>query len=504
MTDAKGGLLQGMPHPLAQSLIYDPALQADLAHSLPALIDIDAAHVVMLLEQGLISNNSGEMLLAANRELRRRQREGEPVSPRPERHRGLYFVFEREIEELTGGEIPGAGHLGRSRNDIGATIARLRARSGWLTYIASLDELVGTVLETAQKHLHTEMCSFSQMQPAQPSSFAYYLASIATELVEALAQAETVLRAIDTCPMGACAGSGTSVAIRPERVAELLGFTAASKNAAHAVTSRTYIAQGQAQLAISGITLTRFCTDLHQWCCHPFNFFALPDDLVSSSSAMPQKRNPFLFETLRGRYAQAVGGLVNVLTGQKNVPYGNGVEAGTEASSHFFPSMSHCAAANGLLGLLVKSLIANPEPMRELLDQGLTWVTALAEHLALTYSIPFRTAHSAVGKAIRTTQAKSENAQKIVAVALANLADQGFDVPSDPGHLTEQFAKSDILLPAHGGGPAPPVVELRLRELDDRRSEIKAGWSAALARHQAYPKTLDDTIASIVDNGTFR
>src|ERR1700693_440137 len=123
------GRLSSPPNAVLFKLLYESQAATDHAEVLPYLLPIDAAHLVMLERTQLLPRSTAAALLSVNRELcGLLERKGKAI-PLPDQHRGFYFLYEREYIRRLGKQVGGAAHLARSRNDINATVTRLRVRA---------------------------------------------------------------------------------------------------------------------------------------------------------------------------------------------------------------------------------------------------------------------------------------------------------------------------------------------------------------------------------------
>src|SRR5207302_5784651 len=111
--------------------------------------------------------------------------------------------------------------------------------------------------------------------------------------------------------------------------AQLLGFDVGPLHSLDAVASRDLVLRLLAAASIYGVTLSRLATDLFHWNMAEFDFLRLPDELVGSSSAMPQKRNPFLLEHVQGKAGSLVGAFVHAITAMHATPFTNSIAVGT-------------------------------------------------------------------------------------------------------------------------------------------------------------------------------
>lgn len=435
------GRLSKAPHPELHRLLYAPAFAHDARETLPLLLRINAAHVVMLEQCRIIERSAAAALLRANDEIAAAPFEA------PESHRGLYAVFEHELS-VRAGDAAGSVHVARSRNDINATVARLRVRQFLIEIADDLLALQTSLLERASQHASSVMPGFTHFQPAQPTTLGHYLAGVAADLDRAADRLLDVDDRLDACPMGACAGFGTSFPIRPELVAELLGFSAAATSSLDAVASRDFVVDFLSATAMLGVTLTRLASDLQQWASNAYRFLGWPDDFVSTSSIMPQKRNAFVLESIRGKSTTAAGEWVAAMMGMKNTPFTNGIEVSADVVERAGPAAADTSTALRLMTLLVDHMEVDSDVMERAAREGDITATALADVLVRKYGIAFRAAHDAVAKMVST----GTSLQDTLGIRI-----DPADVALDPRAVVEAAVA--------GGGPAPASVARQLETL---------------------------------------
>jgi len=455
-------------------LLVEPQLRNDLPYVLPCLLRIDAAHVVMLTATGILDKAVARDLLAVNRDLDRRFSHGEDVLETPPAHRGLYLLYERQYVDRLGAQRGGAAHVARSRNDINATVLRMRLRGRVLDLLEESLELLTAVHGLAGGQLETTMSAFTHLQPAQPTTLAHYLAAVAAELLRALETVATALDGMDRCPMGAASGSGTPFPIAPAMVADLLGFRAAADNSLDAVASRDYVTTVLAGFANFGVALTRWATDFQLWASHAYGFLDWPDDLVSTSSIMPQKRNSYVWEDIRGQAIHPVGALMQIWLGMKNTPFSNSVEAGSEATAHVWPALDGIEKAVRLTRLLAENVEVRPLRMRSFLHGSGVTMTALADCLVARYGLAFRTAHEAVARLVDGMPDGVESHPEEVRERLEEILHEitGRFVSLGHGLREALDPQAAVLAAAHGGGPAPEAVAGQLARLQERKQRL--------------------------------
>lgn len=469
------GRLSSPPHPELFDLLYRQQFHRDAADVLPWLLRIDAAHVLMLAGRDILPRGVAAGLLEIHQELTARISRGETVLEAPSVHRGLYFVYERHLIERLGSEVGGAAHVARSRNDVNAAVTRLRLRRELLGLLEAGADLLDALLALAAEHAGTVMSGFSHLQPAQPTTFGHYLAAVASELRRSLAQLSGAWDEVNRSPLGACAGLGTSFAIDRERTAALLGFDAVIENSLDAVASRDYAVHVLSPLALLGTTLTRLALDLQMWSSRAYDFLRWPDELVSTSSMMPQKRNAFVLENIRGQAARPAGALLSTLMGLKNTPFSNSVEVSAEATAHLLPAVAAAETAIRLTGLLVRHIRADAGRMLEFLDREETTMTAVADHLVERYHLSFRSAHEAVGRLLREEPPAGRWTAAAVKAGLEEILPElvGRPLIVDAAELGRALdPRAGALAARHGGGPAPESVRIQIARLEDERRAL--------------------------------
>ena len=211
-------------------------------------------------------------------------------------------------------------HTGRSRNDQVATDIRLYLRTEIDQIIAMLGHLQEVLVHNAAKESDTLMPGFTHMQVAQPVSFGHHLLAY-VEMFERDRERMTQLRSrVNRCPLGAAALAGTTYPIDREMTAKLLGFEAVCQNSLDAVSDRDFGIEFTAAASLVMIHISRLSEELVVWMSQRFSFIKLPDRFTTGSSIMPQKKNPDVPETARGKCSRVVGDLVSMAMLMKGLP----------------------------------------------------------------------------------------------------------------------------------------------------------------------------------------
>jgi argininosuccinate lyase len=231
------------------------------------------------------------------------------------------------LETLLTRRIGAAGsrlHAGRSRNDQVLTALRLYLRDA-VEELAIDAEGVATALDgLATAHADVALPGYTHMQPAMPSSVALWASGYSSELRDDAEAIRRTKHRLLKSPLGSAAGYGTPhLAIDRESTSSRLGFALV-----HAPVTAVQLSRGKAeaeillQVALLMQDLGRLASDLLLFYTSEFGFVTLPDAFTTGSSIMPQKRNPDVFELVRGRTATAQASLVEVLGITAKLPSG--------------------------------------------------------------------------------------------------------------------------------------------------------------------------------------
>lgn len=390
-----GRLTEGLT-PRTARIVFGETADADIERDLPFITAVDEAHLIMLAERELIHRSQAVALL---REIGALRANGFASLRGRQAPRGVYTLYEGHLIATLGPDVGGVLHTGRSRNDLKATVHQLQLREPVARLVTGLLRLQGVLLGRARAHKATVMPAYSQFQPALPATYGYYLLGIATSLDRDIAGVLQACAGLRECPLGAASGAGTDVPLDPARTAGLLGFTEPVHHAGYSIASRDAMVRLMSAGVLTGLTLSRLATDLQLWSTQEFGLIRFPDRLVGASSAMPQKRNPFLLEHIKGGAGALIGALTSMLANIKNTPFGNSVEVSTEGTAPVWAAMKRLDDVVQLAMCVVAGACPSEEAMARSADRGFTVATTLANKL-VARGVPFRVAHRVIGRMI--------------------------------------------------------------------------------------------------------
>jgi len=235
----------------------------------------------------------------------------------------VHTALERRLTAAIG-EAGARLHLGRSRNDQVLAALRLYLRDE-VTALAQGARAVAAALdELAAREAATPLTGYTHHQPAMPSSVPLWAGGFAAELRDDALGLGACLRRIDLNPLGSAAGYGVPLLpIDRESTRRRLGFAAVQEPVTAVQLSRGKAeAQVLFEIALTLQDLGRLAADLVLWSSREFGFVTLPEAMTTGSSIMPQKRNPDVFELVRGRTATAQACLLEALAVTAKLPSG--------------------------------------------------------------------------------------------------------------------------------------------------------------------------------------
>ncbi len=285
-------------------------------------------------------------------------------------------------------------HLGRSRNDQVLAALRLYLRDV-VTELAAAADTVGDALHAiAARQGGVVLPGYTHMQQAMPSSVDWWARGFAAEVRDDAEGIRQTLRRINRNPLGSAAGYGTpNLPISREATRQRLGFDSVQEPVTAVQLSRGK-AESQVlfELTLLMQDLGRLATDLLLFYTREFAFVELPAEMTTGSSIMPQKRNPDVFELIRGRSATALACLVEVLSVYSRLPSGYNRDLQL-IKAPLFRGIDVCSQVLAVLPAALEGLRFRPENIR--LDPSIQ-AAARANELVVKEGIPFRDAYRRV------------------------------------------------------------------------------------------------------------
>ncbi|UZH55593.1 argininosuccinate lyase [Salinimicrobium tongyeongense] len=283
-------------------------------------LQASAAHAKMLGKVGLISEAEVKELVEGLRQLQQQVKDGIFVIEEDfeDVHSKIEFELTKKLGD-TGKKI----HTARSRNDQVLVALQLYFKENLQEIISRVNQLINVLLKLAEEHKNSLLPGYTHLQVAMPSSFGLWFSAYAEILVDDLYQLKGALKVVDQNPLGSAAGYGSSFPIDREFTTKELGFSTLKYNVVAAQMSRGK-SERVVTSAIASVanTLSRFSMDICLYMSQNFSFISFPEALTTGSSIMPHKKNPDVFELVRGKSnkLQAIAGEMVLVT--NNLPSG--------------------------------------------------------------------------------------------------------------------------------------------------------------------------------------
>ncbi|MDI6903668.1 MAG: argininosuccinate lyase [Methanocellales archaeon] len=418
---------------------------------------VDKAHVVMLCEQGIISKDDCSVILKALDVIEKNGVASVNIST----HEDVHMAIESKLIELVG-EVGGRMHSGKSRNDEVATCIRIAIRDELLELMCELVGLRQTLLSLAGKHTKTIMPGFTHMQHAQPTTFAHHLIAHADAFERDFDRLVDAYVRVNLCPLGAAALASTGFPINRERTAQLLGFDDLIENSMDAVSTRDFVIECMAAFANTMVDLSRIAEEFILWSTPEFDFIELDDRYASTSSIMPQKKNPDVLELVRAKTGSVYGDTMSALAICKALPYSYNIDL-QEVTPHLLKAVENTRASVRIITGVVDTMQVKSDVMAAATEVGFITATELADTIVRVAKIPFRTAHRIVGALARSGEKPTVEQIDVVAKKMIGkrLSDMG---------LTQEIVdealdiEQNIRVRSIRGGPSPDECERMIKE----------------------------------------
>ncbi len=420
---------------------------------------VDLAHVLMLEKQKIIDHESAKQILSALLEL---FDEGIPEGVFDERFEDVHAGIESHLIESVGADVGGRMHMGRSRNDEVATCIRIKLREDILKQMSALLKVREVLVALAEIHIGTIMPGFTHLQHAQPTTLAHHLLAYEQAFSRDFDRLRDTCVRVNQSPLGAAAFASTGYPINREYTASLLGFEGLVTNTMDAVAARDFALETLADLSILMVNTSRLCEDLIIWSTSFVKFVTLDDAFCSTSSIMPQKKNPDTAEIMRAKSGSVFGAFTGAILTVKGLPmsYNRDLQ---ELTPHIWRGTRDAKESLRLLIDMLSTATFNTERMKEEAGKGFSTATELADTLVRTYGLPFRTAHNIVGRAVQkgdlSLSTLEEAAREVgggISLGEKGLTQQKIDAVLDVPYSID-------LRKAHGG-PAPFAVRIAISE----------------------------------------
>ncbi|GIN22322.1 argininosuccinate lyase [Siminovitchia fordii] len=374
--------------------LFEPTIESERQRSFQNMMDVNKAHLSMLMFEGIVSETAGHTIMHALNEIKDTGSEQLKIDPQLE---DLYFNIEQELIERVGLEVAGQLHTGRSRNDLYAAVTRMNSRDGLQKVCKLLLKLRFTLVELAEEYCHMVLSGYTHMQPAEPITIGHYFSAILHALERDFTRMRRALQQSNVSPLGSGAMAGTAFPINREKTARLLGFTDTMKNSLDGIASRDYILESLSVMNIFMNHINRLSYDLYIWSTDEYGIVEVGDSVAATSSIMPQKKNPITLEHIKAKSSHVLAAVVSATSCMSNIPYGHCRDLAGESTKYFWDALNEVEAAVELIIETMQTMTFKEQKMLERASNNFSTVTELAGLLVREAGISFRQSHQLIG-----------------------------------------------------------------------------------------------------------
>jgi len=459
--------LEATPDEVYVESIKEPVYEFKKQYYFDHLIETNRAWTVMLAETDIIPEEEASELLEVFNKL---SREGPDTLGKynPE-YEYFYSHMEQILIEELSEDLAGNINIGRTRPE---PLARMVTRERILRAVDLTTSLREVLIDIAEDHVETVMPQWTHFQHAQISTVGHYMLAIADELGRDTRRLLDSYNTVNKCTLGCGALAGASYPLDRQLVADLLGFDGYKENTIGCVSGGDHLMEPSAAMANMMTTLSRFCQDNYIWHTWEFDFVEIGDQFCGSSSMMPQKKNPYIFESIRARAGQTIADTTSVYETLHNTNFQDIKDVEEEAVYPLFNAFERTGTSLELLTTVMSSAEFEESNMLQKATEGFASCTELASKLHRETEFSYRTTHRIVGKmvlrALNQGLDASEVDAEIVNEAARAVIDQDLDIDDEFVH---EALDPELFVRSHDvpGGPSPQVVR---RMIADRRAEV--------------------------------
>ena len=482
MESKVSGMFEEGLDPVIQSAMLAPNLVREFGRVLPLITRINKAHVLMLADRGILAEGVARSLAQAILALEAEGEEAFTLDPALE---DPYFNYEAELIARTGTDIGGRVHTARSRNDLYATMDRLRARDLADRFAKAVFDLRAVLIAKAKEHRDVLAPGYTHLQPAQPVTYGYFLAGFAQALERDFARLTECRARINMSPLGAGAMAGTSFPIDREATARWLGFDTVGLHAQDCIAARDFLAELLAAAGMTATTWGRLAQDMFVMTTFEFGTLELPDSVAQTSSMMPQKKNMSALEVLRASSSQIMGAHTTAMAGLKSAHYSFGFDSCCDAFRWAWDALDGAVRGAAVAAVVVGKARPRADRMAELARVNYSTATDLADLLVRDGGYSFRDAHHLVGAVVRAAMKRGTTADRITSSFIAEIADTafGWQVDLDADAVTRAVDPAQAVQARRDtGGPSTHDLDRLFESLDGALAqdrEMLRAWTAA-------------------------
>lgn len=473
------------PDPVYQDTVLAPLFEGVKEHFASCMDQINRAHLVMLHETGILGTEDAAKIALALKDIS--EKTDVTSLTYTGEHEDYFFLVESELRARLG-DLGGALHTARSRNDMDHTVFKMALRARVSSLLGLVHDLTAKLIDKAEAEKETLIVAYTHGQPAQPTTFGHYLSAAIEVLLRDAERLDAAANALGKCPMGAAAITTSGFPIDRDRMAELLGFERPLLNSYGCIASVDYMTGLYSAMKLLFLHLGRVIQDLQFWSAFEVGQLYVPNSLVQISSIMPQKRNPVPIEHLRHLASMTVGRCDAIVNTMHNTPFTDMNDSEGEVQQSGYAAFESGARVLLLLSALIPACSINSAKVRRNTDAACVTITELADTLVRDENLTFRQAHEIAAK----TASAVISSGKPLGAGFSEFSESFQSEIARPSRLSEETYQK-VTSPEHfvavrnrPGGPGPKamagalsIYRAELTHLATRKSERDARTKTA-------------------------
>ena len=271
--------------------------------------------------------------------------------------------------------------------------------------LKKIKELNLTLIKIAEKNINNIMPGLTHFQTAQPISVGHYFMAYYEMFKRDSERFDQAGKRMDENPLGACALGGTSFNINRNKTAKLLGFSRVTKNSIDSVSDRDFVIDFLSNASTCSVHLSRIAEEVTLLSSDLIQFLSIGDNVMSSSSIMPQKKNPDATELIRAKASLIISNLTGMLSLIKSLPlsYSKDLQEDKQLVTSTSKTIHLCLDC---IIEVIKGVKINKKNMEQALKTSYSNATELADWLVVNLDYSFRDAHSLTAKIVNFAEKK--------------------------------------------------------------------------------------------------
>lgn len=416
------------------------------------------AHSIMLYENGLIKQAELKKILAALESIKK----ADLKKLASDEYEDVHEAVEAYVVEKAGIDAGGKIQTARSRNDQVALDIRMKVRDDINGICKELLTLIDTLIAKADRNKDAIMVMYTHLQHAQIGTFSHYLLSYADALFRDLDRLYICYGRVNQSPLGAGAIGGTSIKIDRKKTASRLGFDSLVENSIDATTARDFMLESCFDLAMIMLDLSRIAEDFVLWSSSEFNYIEIADEFASSSSVMPQKKNPCPLELTRAKTSLSLGLLLSLMGTVKSLP--SGYSRDLQDTKHMlWQAISIAKDALKLMNSIVDTVKVNKKVMLESAQNSYAISLDIAEEL-VKKGVAFRQAHRIVGSVVKLASDSKKSLKELSDKEIKSAVGKDFPADEIAGIIKSMDPKHSLESRSSLGSPNPKEQERMIKD----------------------------------------